>query len=192
MVRHQEAATEGPDDLHRVANFQITHVVGRNPAHRLATVVFQHAFDGQREVVVARALTIARAGNRVLARMVGAAVFIEAGWQDGNALAFQHRERHAAKVQHDVVGVVVGTGRGTDFGDTHIADHFGGDGFFCGLGTIEVGIRMGCRPRWQGGSEGCRVECLLATGIGLSARCSLLHFGYRGLGDTGLCELFFR
>ena len=77
MVGHQEAVAKRANHLHAVANLQIAQVVGGDTAHRLAAVVFEHALDGQRQVVVAGALAIARAGDRILARMVGAAAFIQ-------------------------------------------------------------------------------------------------------------------
>ena len=61
---------------------------------------------------------------RVLARVVRPAVRVDAGRDDPDRLPFEHRERHRAEVEHDVVGVVVLA----DFGDAKVAGHGGGDG----------------------------------------------------------------
>ena len=70
MVRHQEAGAERADHLHLVADLQVAQVVAGHAAHRLALVVLEHALDRQRQVVVAGPLAVARAGDRVLARVV--------------------------------------------------------------------------------------------------------------------------
>jgi len=142
VVGHQEAGTERADHLNLVTDLEVAHVVGTHTAHRFAVVVFEHALDGQRQVVVARALAVAWAGDRVLTRMVRLAAGVRAGRNDADRLAFEHRKRHGAKVQHDVVGVVILA----HFGHAQVAGHGGGDGFFSRLGSVEVGVGMGRRP----------------------------------------------
>ncbi len=121
-------------------------------------MVLEHALDGQRQVVVTRALAVARAGDRVLACVVRFAIGVHARWHDADRLAFEHRKRHAAKIQHDVVGVVVMACRGAHFGHAHIAGDGGGDGFLMGLGAIEVGVGVRCRPGGDGRAKLGRVE----------------------------------
>ena len=154
MVGHQETGAKRANHLHLVAHLQVAHVVGANTAHRLALMVFQHALDGQRQVVVTGPLTVARAGDRVLARMVGAPAGVGAGRDDADRLPLQHRKRQAAKVQHDVVGVVVVP----DVGHAHITGHGGGDKLVRGLGAVEVGVGVGGRPGRAGGAVLCRAE----------------------------------
>ena len=127
-------------------------------------MVLQHALDGQRDVVVAGALAVARAGDRVLAGVVGAALVVHAGRDDADRLAFEHRERHGAEVEHDVVRVVVAAGVLADLGDAHIADHRGGDGLLGGFRAVEVGVRVRGGPGRQRGAVLRAVECGLAIG----------------------------
>lgn len=148
MVGHQETCTEWADDLHLVAYLQIAHVVGRNASHRIALVVFKHALDGKRQVVVARPLAIAGARNRILAGMVWAPICIRTWRDDANGLTLQHRKGHVAEIQHDVMRVVFPA----NGGDAHITHHRGGDGFFCRFGAIEIGIGVGSRPWRQQGA----------------------------------------
>ena len=121
-------------------------------------MVFQHTLDGQRQIVVTRTFAIARAGNRVLPCMVSTALVVGPGRNDADALPFQHRERQAAEIEHDMVGVVVLAGAGACLGHAHIADHAGFDGFFCRLGTVQIGIGMGGRPGGQDRAIGGVVE----------------------------------
>ena len=144
MVGHQEAGAKGPDHLHLVTHIQIAHVVGAHAPHWLAVVVFEHALDGERQVVVARTLAVAGAGNGVLAGVVRFAFGVHTGRDDADRLAFEHRERHAAKVEHDVMGVVVLLAvLFADFGHAQVAGDGGSDGFFGRLGAIQVGVGMG-------------------------------------------------
>ncbi len=158
MVRHQEARAKWPDHIHLVAHLQVAHIVRRHATHRIALVVFQHALDGQRDIVVAGPLAIARTGERILARMVRAPAGIHAGRHDADGLAFQHRERRGAEVQHDMVRIVVTPDRG----DARIADHGGRDGASGGLGAVEVGIGVRRRPRRHGGAVLGAVEYVVA------------------------------
>ena len=148
VVGHQETGAKRADHLHRIAHLQITHVIGANAAHGLALVVFQHPLDGQRQVVVPRALTIARTGNRVLTGMVRPAIGVNAGRDDAHRLALEHRERHLAKVEHDVVGVVLVA----NIGHPHIAGHRGGDAGLRRSGAIQVGVGVRGRPGRQAGA----------------------------------------
>jgi len=160
VVGHQEAGAKRPDHLHLVTHLQVAHVVAGHAPHRLALVVFQHALDGQRQVVVARPLAIARAGYRVLAGMVRTALGIDARGDHADRLPLEHREREVAEVEHHMMGVVIFA----HLGDAHIAGHGGGDELLGGLGAVEVGVGMGCRPGRQGGAILGAVETLALTG----------------------------
>ncbi len=149
VVGHQEAGSERADDLHRVAHLQVAHVVARHAAHGVALVVFQHALDGERHVVVASALAVARAGHGILPRMMRAALLVGARRDDADGLALQYREWHGAEVQHDVVGVVLLA----HLGDAHVAYHLGNNELLRGLGAVEIGVGMGRGPRRQAGAE---------------------------------------
>jgi len=91
--------------------------------------------------------------------MVWLALGVQAGRNDADRLAFEHREGQAAEVEHDVVGVVVLlAGLLAHFGHTQVAGDGGGDGFLSGLGAIEVGVGVRRRPGGDGGAELGRVE----------------------------------
>ena len=124
MVGHQKAAAKGADHLHAVAGFQITQIVGSHAFDGLTLVVLHHTLDGEREVVVTRTFAVAWTGDGILTGMVRLAVGVHARRDDAHRLPFQHRKRQAAKVEHDVVGFVVGAG----LVDLHIAHHLGADG----------------------------------------------------------------
>ena len=140
MVGHQKAAAKGADHLHAVAGFQITQIVGSHAFDGLTLVVLHHTLDGEREVVVTRTFTVAWAGDGILTGMVRLAVGVHARRDDAHRLPFQHRKRQAAKVEHDVVGFVVGAG----LVDLHIAYHLGADGR---LGAVQIGCGLRCRAR---------------------------------------------
>ena len=159
MVGHEEARAKRPDHLHLVTDQQVAHEVGGHTPHRLTVVVFEHALDGERHVVVPWPLAVARAGNRILACMVRLAVGIQPRRDDADRLAFEHREGQAAEIEHDVVRIVVLlTLLQTHLGDAQVAGHAGGDGFVLCLGAIEVGEGVGSRPRGNGRAKLCRVE----------------------------------
>ena len=159
VVGHQEAGAKRPDHLHFVTHFQVAHVVRAHAPHRLAIVVFKHPLDGERQVVVARPLAVARAGNGVLASVVRLALGVFTRWQDADRLALQHRERQVAKIEHDVVRVVIVlTGLLANFGHAQVARHGGGDGFLSGFGAVEVGVSVGRRPRGNRRAVMDRVE----------------------------------
>ena len=86
--------------------------------------------------------------------MMSTALVVGAGRNDADALPFQHREGQAAEIEHDMVGVVVLASAGACLGHAHIADHAGFDGFFCRLGTVQIGIGMGGRPGRQDRAKG--------------------------------------
>ena len=48
MVGHQERGAKRANDLHLVTGFQIAKVIGADPQHRLALVVFLDPLDGER------------------------------------------------------------------------------------------------------------------------------------------------
>ena len=154
MVRHQEAGAERADHVDLVALLQIAHVVARDAAHRVALMVLEHALDRQRQVVVARPLAVARTGDRVLARVVRATGGIDARRHDADRLAFEHRERRRAEVEHDVVRVVVAA----DLGHAHVAGDRRRDRLLRRLRAVEVGIGVRRRPGRQLRAELRRVE----------------------------------
>ena len=90
--------------------------------------------------------------------MVRFAVGIGSRWDDANRLPFEHGEWHAAKIQHDVVGVVVVACRFTDFGHAHVACNGCSNGFFSRLGAVQVGIGVGRRPWRNDGTKLGRVK----------------------------------
>ena len=63
VVGHQKAVAKRADNLHFVTHLEVAQIVGAHATHRLALVVFQHAFDRERQIVIARALAIAWAGD---------------------------------------------------------------------------------------------------------------------------------
>ncbi|MNT16790.1 hypothetical protein D3C72_1519080 [compost metagenome] len=105
--------------------------------------------------------------------MVRAAVGVGARRDDADGLAFQHRERGRAEIQHDVVGVVFAA----DFGHAHIAGHGGGDGLMRGFGAVQVGVGMRGGPRRYGGAVAGAVEDFFAGA------------GQRRYGGIGRCGL---
>lgn len=88
MVRHQETAAERSDDLYFVSNLEVAHIVRGHATNRFALVILKHALNGQRDVVVARALAVARASDGILARMMGATFSICPRRYDADRLAF--------------------------------------------------------------------------------------------------------
>ena len=201
VVRHQEGGAERPDDLHLVAHLQVAHVVAADATHRVALVVFEHALDGERQVVVARPLAVARAGDAVLARKVRLAALVGARRHDADGLALQHREGHGAEVQDDVVRVVFGA----HVGDAHVAGDGGRHRLLGGARAVEVGVGVRGRPGRDGGAiaGGCRASAGLrrVDGGGLGLRLGLQGvvglliarqcvFGHAGFGQLRGRQLF--
>ena len=94
VVGHEEAHAERPGHLDRVADLQVAEIVADHSAHRAALVVLQHPLHGERDVVVAGPLAVARAGDRILTRVMRPALSVDAGRNDADRLAFEHRKRH--------------------------------------------------------------------------------------------------
>ena len=116
-------------------------------------MVLEHAFDGQREVVVAGALAVPWAGDGILARMVGTAFFVHARRDDADRLAFKHGERHGAKIKHDMVRIVVTPRRFAHFSHAHIAADRRADRLGRRFRAVQIGVGMRCRPRGHGGTK---------------------------------------
>jgi hypothetical protein len=154
MVRHEEAHTERPGHLDFVAHVEVAEIVADDPARRAALVILQHPLHGQRHVVVAGPLAIARACDRILPWMMRSSVCVDAGREYADRLALKHRKRHRAEIEYDVMGVVVFA----CFGDPNIADHGGGDRSRRRLRSIEVGVRTRGRPRRDHGCIGFDFE----------------------------------
>src|SRR4029077_7686608 len=74
MVRHEEAHAERPGDLDLVADAEVAKIVADYATYRAALVILQDALQGQRDVVVAGPLAVARACDRILSRMMRSAV----------------------------------------------------------------------------------------------------------------------
>ena len=84
MIGHQKAAAKWADDLHGVASFQIAQIIRRHALDRLALVVLYHALDRERQVVIAGPLSVAWAGNGILARMMRSPAGIHTRRNDAN------------------------------------------------------------------------------------------------------------
>jgi len=145
VVGHQEARAERPDHVHRVALREVAQVVRGDAAHRPPLVVLGDALHGERDVVVARALALARARDRVEARMVRSPLRVGAGRQDADRLALEHRERGLPEVEHDVADV----GRRAFAGEPVVAADRR-DGRPRGRVEVHVGVRG--RPRRRRGA----------------------------------------
>ena len=70
MVGHQEADAERSGHLDFVADVQVAEIVADDAAHRAALVVLQYPLHGERDVVVAGPLAVARARDRILTRVM--------------------------------------------------------------------------------------------------------------------------
>ena len=184
MIGHEEAAAKRTNHLNGVAHFHIAQIVGAHPLNRLAFVVFGHALHCERNIVVTRTLAIARAGNGVLACMMGLTRRIHAWRHNGHGLTLQHRKGHAAKINHDVMGFV---GR-TRFIDLEVAHHSGLRGRFR---AIQIGVGMGGRPRRQSRSKSRRVkDGFTRNRHCLGGRCfNHGHFGHSLTIDTHALKL---
>ena len=161
----------GPVDLDLVADVEVAEIVADDSARRAALVILQHPLHGERHVVVAGPLAVARACDRILARVMRSSVRIDAGRDDADRLPFEHRKRHRAEIEHDVMGVVVLA----RFGHPDIADDRGGDRSRRRLRAVEVGVRTGGRPRRDHGGIGADLERRFLA-------CSVRR-GLRGRGD---------
>ena len=154
MVGHEEAHPERPGHLDRVADLQVAEIVADHSAHRAALVILQHPLHGERDVVVAGPLAVAGAGDRILARVMRPALGVDARRNDADRLAFEHRKRHGAEIEHDVMGVVVLA----DFGHPDIADDGRRDRARRRFRPIEIGVRAGGRPGRDDGGVGADLE----------------------------------
>ena len=91
--------------------------------------------------------------------MMRAAKRIDTGRDDADALAFQYGKGHSAKIEHDMVCVIVAPHRG----DPGVADNRGPDRRFGCARPVEIGIRMRRRPRrHHRGNRACIEAGLLA------------------------------
>ena len=170
MVGHEEAHPERARHLNKVADLEVAEIVADHAAHRAAFMILQHPLHGERYVVVAGPLAVARACDRILARMMRPPVRIDAGRGDSDRLAFEHRKGHRAEIEHDVVGVVVPA----DFRHPDIAGDGGRDRARRRLRPIEIGVRTGGGPGRDDGGIGVDVE------RGLVARTGQLRSGRHG------------
>ena len=140
----------------RTSALEVAEPVRRYAAHGLAVAIGRDALHRDREVVVPRALAVTRARDRVEPHVVGPAARVGAGRQDADRLPFEHRERRALEVEHDVTNVALGV----LVGEPVVADHGRDRRFFCGV-EAHVGVRG--RPRRRHGPRG-------ACGLGHDAR----------------------
>src|SRR5207247_4998726 len=102
MVRHQEARAERPHDFHLRSFRKVAQVIRRDALNPFAIVIVCYALHRERNVVVARALALARARDRVEPNVVRLAIRVGAGGYDADRLTFEHRKRGAAEVEDDV------------------------------------------------------------------------------------------
>ncbi len=134
-------------------------------------MILQHPLHGERYVVVAGPLAVARACDRILARMMRPPVRIDAGGRDSDRLAFEHRKGHRAEIEHDVVGVVVA-------GPTSVTRTLPATVAVtervARLRPIEIGVRTGGGPGRDDGGVGADVE------RGFVARTGRLRSGRHG------------
>ena len=154
MVRHEETHAERSGHLDLVADVEVAEIVADDAAHRAALVILQHPLHGERDVVVAGPLAIARAGDRILPRMMRSSVRVFAGRDDADRLPFEHRKRHRAEIEHDVMRIVVLAG----FRHPNIADDRGHDRSRRGFRAIEIGVGTGGGPRRDHGCIGADLE----------------------------------
>src|SRR5262249_30474261 len=102
MIRHQKARAEGADDPHLCSFLKITQVIRRDAGNRIAVVVVGHALYGERDVVVARSLALARTRDRIEANVMWLAIRIGAGRNYADRLTLENGKRNRAEVEHDV------------------------------------------------------------------------------------------
>gem|GEM_PF-6234959 len=76
---------------------------------------------------------------------MGFAPGVDARRDNTDRLAFEHRERHGAEVEHDVMRIVFAP----DLGHAHVTHHFRGNMRLRRRGAVKVGIGMRRRPRRQ-------------------------------------------
>ena len=106
-------------------------------------MIGRHALDRQRDVVVARALAIARTRDRKQTNMMRLAVLIDARRKNAERLPFKDRERRRREVEDDMPDV----GRRAIRGQPIVARDGGDRGLRL---RIEVDIRMRCGPGRRG------------------------------------------
>src|SRR5262249_26494176 len=70
MVRHEKTHAERPRRLDLVADLEVAEIVADDSAHRAALMVLEHPLHGERDVVVAGPLAVARACDRILPRVM--------------------------------------------------------------------------------------------------------------------------
>src|SRR3546814_10758800 len=99
VIRHQERVAERPDDPHGIVLFKVAQIVRAYAARGLAVIVDVYPIHRQRQIVIARAFAVARAGNGILAGMIGASGIVGAGRENSDGLPFQNRQRLAAEIQ---------------------------------------------------------------------------------------------
>ena len=142
MIRHQERRSVWPDDRHLVALGKIAKIIRGYATHRRAVMILGDALHGERQVVVARPLAIARARDRIETHVMRPAVGIGSRRNDADGLAFEHRKCRAAEIEHEVADVarsIVGR-------QSKVAS----DGADRRLGQrIEIDVGMRGRPRWR-------------------------------------------
>ncbi len=135
----------GPTTFTWCALLEVAQVIGGHAGDGAARVVLGHALHGEREIVVARPLALARTRHRVEAQVVRPAARVAAGRNDADRLAFEHGKRGAAEVEHDVPDV----GRRAFARQAEIA----GDGRDRRLlDRVEIDVRMRGRPRRRRGA----------------------------------------
>src|SRR5262245_28022651 len=99
MVRHQEGAPIGTDDLDGIADLEVTHVVGSHASDCRSGVIVSNAFYGERDVVVVRTFAIAWTRHGVQTHIVRLAIRVDSGRDDPDALTLEHRECGGAKIE---------------------------------------------------------------------------------------------
>ena len=107
MVGHEEAHAERSRHLDFIAHVEVAKIVADDPARRAALMILQHPLHSERDIVIARSFAVTRTRDRILARGAPSSVRFNAGRDDADRLPFEHRKGHRAKIEHDVMGVVV-------------------------------------------------------------------------------------
>src|ERR1700733_6693253 len=92
MIGHEKAHAERPGHLDLVPDAQVAKIVADDSARRAALVIFQNPLHGERHVVVAGPLAVARARDRVLSWMMRSSVCADAGREYADRLPFEHRK----------------------------------------------------------------------------------------------------
>ncbi len=142
MIGHQERRAVRSDDLHLIAFGEIAEVIRSDARDGLAVVILGDALHGERQVVVARPLALARARDRIQAHVMRPARCVDARRQDADRLALEHGKRGAAEIEDDVPDV----GARAVGGETEVAGDRRDRGLF---DAVEIDVRMRGRPRRQ-------------------------------------------